>query len=311
MAYKSNAWELLGLPDPRSVTLNDPKLARLYQDFCKQLCGDSLVVYANNIEFLSITQDDHQANKTKVELLSALRRPRRKEIAKMRQLRHKYITYAIRVEASDTFPDTQWLQLIDAYENFKTTSDCKKLTAGRTPSQSIATLESWFSNAPGYCWSSSIDVVGFNSSWSAVYFRGDCEDNVSNAFPWPVGFCRRKHLNRSLATLLDFKNYQCGAWDNAANTIAGPINDLVEVCWCRFGENEDTYGEFFLQFTDDQLDIFREVYGSLTSRDLIDQLLELRIKFDLDLADVVNTYGPPHDGSYLKNIEQKLTVETA
>lgn len=312
MADDATVWDLVGIPNPDHVELEDKNLADLYFEFSKQLhASDSLVVFADEIEFLSISEENHDLNQTKVKLLAALLRPTKRAVSKMRKVRHKSISYSIAVnaDAAVMYPETHWLQLLDIYENFRNTRDYATLTSGTTQPRRLASLSSDSSFAPGITWFSNIDIFSFNKKWAIACFRGDCEESIANAFPWLVGFCSKKNLSRSLATLLTIKNYQCGAWSDAHNCEEGKIDDLVAACWYKYGDDEWHYGDFFLQFSDDQLNVFREQYGSLTSTDLIKDLERLRCEFDVDLYDLIGRFGPPINGNYLEDCCVKLAKE--
>jgi len=310
-------YEALKLPDPGSVSFEEPRLLQAYREFCSKL---SYTRYGNGIvsdgHYFQFDHEDIFPGKDipKLCLLSALLHPDRRDL---QDIKHKlgavwrYGRDVLRIKELPPFSFTLGAAF-RKFRRFSESLDYQTLNKNTVASEFIGQANSTILHSPGLTWYVEFSARCYNDDWAMILCDTDAEVHPTEAFPTIIGFARMDDLLRNLAAVFvdqeDF--YFCHG------TIIWPgLGELPNICMLRGAEGENSYGEFFIQLDDHELDYLRKKYGSLENSELLRKIDHILYGYYLsDLTpefydDIIEKFGRPKNPWYLENIIKKLDDE--
>jgi len=258
--------ELLGLPDPSTVQLEDPCLLKVYREFCSCLHpGSSEGVVAADPEFFifdSRSVDSESEALTRMKLLCALLRPTKSYLKRI----------VGRTYDTESFWNTQGrfsghvynfgiIKAIKCLETFRGTADYRTLRKPAISFRYLDCLSSELPTAPGITWLAKMEMCTWSREWGIALHYGDSEDNQDNAFPKVVGFFRMDGYPRTAAALITECDY-CYIYEEAM--VFG--DGLLALCWKRGGDSgEICLGRELLELDDLTLARLRRDYSGFNN----------------------------------------------
>lgn len=177
-------WQLVGLPDPDAIELEDPALEEAYRKFCSSLtileggkaiaAGEYLWVFAG-----------WEPNFASLRLMTALFHPNRHQLKKIWERTKVNPAYASQWKGVLKH-DIEVARAFKEMKAFRAQPDFRKLTRNTLPARTLLKHTSVLLSAPGMSWWSTIEASVYNKDWAILMAYGDEEDNVWSPSPmWP------------------------------------------------------------------------------------------------------------------------------
>jgi hypothetical protein len=249
----------LELPGPDSLQLVDTDVSRLYREFVATLAEtpdrSAIRCESTFFDFGEHGPDQSSADEihlTRLKLLAALLQPGPRLIANVREKTFDVDQAALeRGQYSGYVYDFEIRRALEVFGSYPLSPDGRRFQRDVGEDNSLLSLRSMVSTAPGLNWFQEVDVRPFSRHWAVVLHYSDTEDVQYTAFPKVLGFVSRERLVRSVAAILANERYY---WIHASEEVTiSSCNEteafLLTFCWsqdedCEYGGGGSGLGRY-------------------------------------------------------------------
>jgi len=241
---EKNPVQVLGLPDPGTLVLEDSALLSAYRDFYGKLSlsseGDVVVCTASFFSFYTPGGGIAPEHLPRLKLLHALMRPTKGALRKMTKRTHAVHDFNVRRgRFQGHVHHFSIAQAVKECARFQASADYHALTKGALPCQTLESLRSVFSNAPGMQWSAELVVDKWSEDWAIMLYYGDAEEDPSAAFPEVVGFAQTANDHAVCKLISEQPTYRI----SSGAEVYGTGKSSLSAYWTCDDEEDDEYYE--------------------------------------------------------------------